>query len=99
LIVLAGVAAFAFLSNSLLRIMGLDEDLRRAFRLFCGMSAALVMLGLIWAGRVQQARDFEAHDIVGARVALAQVWHVFAIAYLAATWFVWSSHLLLDEYD
>ena len=98
LIVLAGVVAFAFLSNSLLRILGLDEELRRAFRLLCGLGAALVMLGLVWAGRGQQARDYEEAAIVGARAALAQVWHVFAIAYLVATWAVWSFHILLDEF-
>ncbi len=98
LIVLAGVVAFSFLSNSLLRILGLDEELRRAFRLLCGLGAALVMLGLVWAGRVHQAREYEAAEIVGARAALAQAWHVFAIAYLAATWAVWTMHMLLDEY-
>jgi small-conductance mechanosensitive channel len=91
----SGVGVFAWLTAGLLIRTGVPLKARLVIELITGAAVGLTVLAVIVLARRMVAEAIRGGAGAGRlRARLADTWHWFAIAYLAAIWLFWAASLL-----
>jgi len=96
----AGIAGFALLINSLLRLIGVEQSLFNLIMLLVGSIAIAILLVMIWHGRglVRKYVEVPSEGVAGPIVRLAvDTWHIFAMVYVLGLFLVINFFRLAGE--